>query len=109
MLVLLLRWLLEFQVATAAQRRDRETARVRQWKRSTSEASSDAVSDNVGFAAGDQNGASSPADKPAVHQAEARASGVRTAGKGSVTKSGISGIAGEESFRTGVNSSPRTR
>jgi filamentous hemagglutinin len=75
---------------------------------STSKGSSYSVSGSVGFAAGDQSTATTDADKKAAANAQTNArpggsAGVGSAGgsQTSTTKSGISGIAGDESVRTG--------
>jgi filamentous hemagglutinin len=75
---------------------------------STSKGSSYSVSGSVGFAAGDQSTATTDADKKAAANAQSNVRPGGSAGVGSAsgsqtstTKSGISGIAGDESVRTG--------
>ncbi len=83
---------------------------------SQSSGSSYAVSGSVGTGLGDQAGATSAADKQAAASAGANSTPGGSAGVGSdsgssqtsVTKSGISGIAGDESVRTGDNASAGT-
>jgi filamentous hemagglutinin len=75
---------------------------------STSKGSSYSVSGSVGFAAGDQSTATTDADKKAAANAQTNArpggsAGVGSAGstQTSTTKSGISGMAGDETVRAG--------